>query len=360
MTTYTEKVQRQIEQYQNVGQVRTVADIQELPDIFHYWSNRYILPLIVEVLGVSNVFELYSIYFKESLGVIKDNNHLLSVGCGDCSFETAVAQDLLSKGVKEFVFECLDISPHLVQKSRERVESSGLGKHFRIIQVDINQWIPDKIYCGVMAHQSLHHVMELERLLCGIKSALHPDGVFISSDMIGRNGHMRWPEILEIVNAIWAFMPDRYKTNRLWGCFVNTYHNHDCSQEGFEGIRSQDILPLLIRNFHFERFLAYGGIPEVFVERCFGHNFSPDDAKDTAFVDFLEFLNRLLIDLGHIKPTMMFAIMKRSGENTIFHRHWTPEYCIRSTKFFEEMLPFSKIIEQSSLSTFKKILKFIR
>lgn len=356
MATYADKVQRQIDQYSDIGQNRQVADIQELPDIFHYWSNKYVLPLIIEIFGVANVFELYSKYFADSLTKIHHNNLLLSVGCGDCSFETGVALDLIKKGETDFVFECLDISPVLVKKSQDRVASLGLEKHFNISQVDINFWSPKDIYCGVMAHQSLHHVVELEQLLENIRKALHDDGVFITSDMIGRNGHMRWPEALEIVNGIWAFMPDQLKHNRLLKRFEEAYHNHDCSKEGFEGVRSQDILPLLVKNFHFERFLAYGNIPDVFIERCFGHNFSPDNTKDKAFVDFLEFLNRLLIDLGHIKPTMMFGVMTKRGSDTICYKEWTPEYCIRPTDSFRSE---ARNVNRNPLRIIKKLCKIL-
>lgn len=353
MASYSEKVQHQIDQYCNVGPERNVADIQELPDIFHYWSNKFLLPLITEIFGVSNVFELYSKYFADGLMKINQSNLLLSIGCGDCSFETGVAQDLLKKGVTDFTFECLDISPALVKKSQERVIALGLKNHFIINQVDINFWEPLEIYCGVMAHQSLHHVVELERLFNNIRRGLHHDGFFITSDMIGRNGHMRWPEALEIVNGIWAFLPDHLKHNRLLKRFEETYHNHDCSKEGFEGIRAQDILPLLVKHFHFERFLAYGNIPDVFIERCFGHNFSLDSPKDKAFVDFLELLNRLLIDLGHIKPTMMFGVMNMKGCETICYKHWTPDYCIRAvTPSPEDGLG---VDEKIPLSLIKKI-----
>jgi len=46
----------------------------------------------------------------------------------------------------------------------------------------------------------------------------------------------------------------------------------------------------LIERFHFDRFLAYGNLPEVFIERRFGHNYDSDDPKEKAFVDFLELL----------------------------------------------------------------------
>jgi hypothetical protein len=39
----------------------------------------------------------------------------------------------------------------------------------------------------------LHHVLNLEGLFGQIKSHLKEHGLFIISDIIGRNGHLRWP-----------------------------------------------------------------------------------------------------------------------------------------------------------------------
>ena len=46
-------------------------------------------------------------------------------------------------------------------------------------------------YDAVIANQSLHHVTNLEGLFDAIRHSLHPTGVFVTSDMIGRNGHDR-------------------------------------------------------------------------------------------------------------------------------------------------------------------------
>src|SRR5947207_1805793 len=49
--------------------------------------------------------------------------------------------------------------------------------------------------------------------------------------------------------------------------------------------------------------------------------------------DFLEYLNRLLIDLGYLKPTMIYGVMTRRNQNAPLpkcYRHWTPEFCIRA------------------------------
>jgi hypothetical protein len=167
-------------------------------------------------------------------------------------------------------------------------------------------------------------------IFASVHAALDDHGVFVTNDMIGRNGHMRWPEVLEFVESIWAFMPDRYKLNRQLNRFEAEFVNWDCSHEGFEGVRAQDILPLLNGTFEFESFLAFGGIVDVFVDRAFGHNFDPSSDIDKAFVDFLQLLGDRLTDAAVVKPTTMFAVMsKQTGLTTRVWRNWTPTACER-------------------------------
>ena len=41
----------------------------------------------------------------------------------------------------------------------------------------------------------------------------------------------------------------------------------------FEGIRAQDILPLLVERFTFDEFIGFGNVIDPFVDRSFGPNF---------------------------------------------------------------------------------------
>jgi len=75
--------------------------------------------------------------------------------------------------------------------------------------------VPDEKYSTVIAKDTLHHVLELEHLFDSIHAALEDNGVSVTTDMIGRNGHMRWPETLELIQGILKFIPDHYKTNHL-------------------------------------------------------------------------------------------------------------------------------------------------
>lgn len=329
MNSYSQRVQEQIEQF------REVKSVDELPDIFHYWSNKYLLPLLQNILEVSSYSDFFVKNLHVTLAAASGTVNLLSIGCGDCTNEIGIANELRKQGVNNFLFECIDLSPVLINKANTSVAEHNLDAHFHIHSEDLNSWTPHKTYCGIMACQSLHHILELEKLFQAIFRCLHPKGLFIVNDTIGRNGHMRWPESLEIINKIWPLLPDRLKINRKVldtdGSyrFEESYQNHDCSAEGFEGIRAQDILPLLIQHFHFDQFLAFGNLPDIFTDRCFGHNYDPKNQHDIALIDFLEYMNELLIELGHIKPTMMFAVMSKVKKQPTFHKNRTPDFCVR-------------------------------
>jgi SAM-dependent methyltransferase len=235
-------------------------------------------------------------------------------------------------GVDGFSFDCFDLSSFVLDRARAAVDRAGLSTVINLHEVDLNAWEPSVgSYQGIMANHSLHHLVDLERVFASVKSALIPGGVFVNADMIGRNGHMRWPEALEIIESIWRFAPARYKYNHLLRREERDFVNWDCSVESFEGVRAQDILPLLVESFAFERFVAFGNLPDVFVDRTFGPNLSPDAPEDCAFIDFLELLNVRLIDAGVIKPTQMFAVMTNGrAEDTSTDRGWTPRFAIRA------------------------------
>ena len=323
-TKYQQKLEEQICQY------REVENIHDLPDIFHYWSNKHLRPRLLSVMGVETIADFYAVHFKTAIAESR-NSALLSVGAGDCSVEIAVAKRLRALGVNDFTLTCLEVSPHLLERAEAAVAQDGLRGIVVPTRVDINRWRPSHQVAGVMANHSLHHFVELEQVFEGIKQCMADEaGVFVTNDMIGRNGHMRWPEALEIVESIWGFMPYKYKHNRQLERIEKTFVNWDCSNEGFEGVRVQDILPLLNKTFGFESFLGFGGIVDVFVDRAFGHNLDPVSESDRSFVDFVQLLNDRLIDGGIIKPTTMFAVMSKSLESEPKQwRHWGPRFSER-------------------------------
>src|SRR5690606_7785864 len=133
---------------------------------------------------------------------------VLSIGAGNCDTELRIAQCLRDWGVDGWHITCLDLVPAMLARGRDMVAGAGFADRFAFQQADFNHW--DGGGGGfdiVMANQCLHHVVELEQLFDRIPGWLAADGSFISSDMIGRNGHQRWPEARRIVDRFWSELP---------------------------------------------------------------------------------------------------------------------------------------------------------
>jgi hypothetical protein len=218
----------------------------------------------------------------------------------------------------------------MLERGRRLARERRLSDRFDFAETDIKDWKPRETYTTIIAHYSLHHIVELEALFDAIHRSLDDEGFFLTQDMIGRNGHMRWPEALEIFLGLWATLDARHKFNHATGEYEPVYENYDSSREGFEGIRAQDILPLLIKRFHFDCFLGFNNLISVFIDRNFGPNFDPGDARDRHFIDFVSGLDDYFIEVGKIKPTQMIAAMvKRSVKRPRVYKHLTPEFCLR-------------------------------
>ena len=323
---YETRLRQQQEQYTTGG------EIHGLPDIFHYWSNRHIAPCIQQVFGINSITEIYARPLARLLdGGSARMRKFVSIGSGDCSEEVKIAKRLLEFGHSNFVILGLEVAKNLIGEANAAIAREGLAKHIISEFFDVNRGEIDGPVDAFIAHHSLHHIVELERLFDLIDQTLSQDGHFISCDMIGRNGHMRWPETLRYIEAIWVNLPEVKKYNWQFRSYHHQFINSDCSREGFEGIRAQDIMPLLLQRFSFDGFVGCGGIIDPFVDRGYGPNYDAANALDRDFIDLVATANDAMIDAGHIKPTMMFADMvkKNSGVAPRVVGRRTPEYCVR-------------------------------
>ena len=307
---------------------RDQTDIHALPDIFHYWSNRLLGPHIADVFGECDMHAVFASELARSVAA-SGCRDIVSIGAGDGVVEIGVAERLLRDGVTNFRFDCLELSPHLIERGRNAAQAKGLDGHVTFQQVDLSYWRPERCYGAAFAHHSLHHIVSLEHVFDELKQALLPDGAFVIADMIGRNGHMRWPESLAPLQRLWSVIPPRYKYHHLFARQMDTYLDWDCSCEGFEGIRAQDIMPTLVDRFEFRKMCVWGGMLDVFIDRAFGHNLDSDSATDRAFVDRLWEADCALLKLGAATPTQMMAVL--GAEPGPLQSSWglLPAACIR-------------------------------
>jgi SAM-dependent methyltransferase len=228
-------------------------------------------------------------------------------------------------GYVDIKVECVEINPFMIERAKELAIAGNVAENMIFMEADFNNLKLDRKYAAVIAHQSLHHVVELENLFDVVKTNIDPNGYFITSDMVGRNGHMRWPKALAVVNELWESLEPNYKYNHMQGRQEEIFINHDCSNEGFEGVRAQDIVPLLLNRFNFELFIGFGNIIFPFVDRCFGHNFEPDNLSDKQFIDKVHRIDENLMVSGQINPTQMLAALKVNEVNSVkFSRGISP------------------------------------
>ncbi|MBZ5579901.1 MAG: putative Ig domain-containing protein [Acidobacteriia bacterium] len=307
----------------------SVLDVHAMPPIAHYWSEKFIRP-IVEEFGFNLPEELFAKYLAVAAGRCEGPPVFLSLGAGNCDTEVRTAQLLRATGLSDFSIECLELNPRMLERGRDLASQSGVQDNLVFLEDDFNRWQPGKQYTAVIANQVLHHVMELEHLFGEVKRALHPEGFFVTGDMIGRNGHQRWPEALEEVQRFWRELPLEYRWNRLLNRYEEEYINHDCSTEGFEGIRAEEVLPLLLRYFDFHLFVPFSNVIDIFVDRCFGHNFDAEGCWDRAFIDRVQAFDEQAILSGVLTPTHMYAAMTPAPcAEHLYSRGLTPERCVR-------------------------------
>jgi len=305
-------------------------EIHDLPPIFHYWADTYVRPM-AEEYGFTNAEDLYVKYLLRAAERCGDAKpHFLSVGSGNCDAEIRVARRLLESGLARFTIECLDLNPVMLERGRTQAEEAELADCFVFTEADFNHWKEAGPYSAVIANQSLHHVVALEMLFDKIKRSLRPEGYFITSDMIGRNGHQRWPEAFRAVQRFWKELPIEYRHNRAFERYEEEYLEHDCSVEGFEGIRAQDILPLLVERFDFHLFVGFGNVVNVFLDRRFGSNFDASADWGRDFIDRVHAFDEDGLLCDELTPTQMFAVMTTEAcSEHLFSRGLKPADCIR-------------------------------
>ncbi len=322
---YKSKLLQELAIYENV------TNVHDLPEIFHYWSNKHLSPIFREA-GFDSIEEFYSKNLLEAKRRTKSTfARFVSIGSGNCDLEVSIAKRLIEANCKDFVLECVEINPSMLDRGREMASQNNVAENMRFVEADFNTWVANGEYDGVIANQSLHHITNLEHLFSQIECCLHADGSFVISDIIGRNGHQRWQESLEVVNKFWSILPETYKFNVLLNRHEEEYINWDCSVEGFEGIRAQEILPLLSKMFQFEKFISFGNVIDIFVDRCFGHHFKSDEEWDQQFINHVHAADEIGFKDGSLTPTHMLSVcVKNLSVSPFYSRGIDPISAIRN------------------------------
>jgi SAM-dependent methyltransferase len=323
MDAYAERVAQEIARYAEV------EEVHDLPPIYHHWSARHCLPLLVE-LGYAGLDELWDRHVAEICRArAPERARLVSLGAGHGETELGIAKRLADAGIENLELELLELNGQMLERAVADAAQLGLGDRVLPVEADLNTWTAQSDADVFFANHSLHHVVELERLFAEVKRTMRPGGVLLVNDMIGRNGHVRWPEARAIVDLVWATLPEKYRWNRYAGRADESYPDIDCSSEGFEGVRAQDILPLLLESFHPDVYVTFANVIDPFVDRLYGPNFDPADPADVALIEALGRLDEAALDLAIVTPTHLIGSFRAESVPAGYPRGRSPERTLR-------------------------------
>lgn len=284
-----------------------------LPPIFNYWSNRYVRPKL-EALGYHSPedFFLQAAIAQAERRLPQDVLRVLSLGSGAAHMELRLLRELLQRNIRATV-ECVDLNPRLKAMAETEARALGVSDHFRFSTRDCNKPVVGASFDVIIVNQFFHHVEDLATFCESIDRQLDANGIVVTSDVVGRNGHVLWPTVNARVQAWWRKLPESKRFDRYFGSIQSSYRAVDHSAYSNEGVQAQGVVSALQHQFDFELFLTYGAVVMPFVERRIGFNFSPESTADIVFMDSVAADDEVGVAEHKYPASNMMALLRRKG-----------------------------------------------
>ncbi len=304
------------------------VDVHDLPAIHHVVNTQSLSLWLEQLTGKTTINEWWASEIDAVLAHTRESTvRVLSIGCGNGDIELDVLARVSDPQRVRLLG--LDVNPAMIERASNLAVQRGFP-HASFAVQDLNHITLSETYDVVLASHSLHHIIELEKLFAAIDAASSDEMVFLVNDMIGRNGHVMWPATYTVVRTVWDTLDRKYKYNAYWKGYDHEPMNHDCSSEGFEGIRAQDILPLIIRQFDCEIFLPFSTIINRFTDRGYGHNFRPEEPGDVELIRRILELDIHLLKEKKLAPVQcLMKLRKKDTVQQLRYMFQTPEEAIQ-------------------------------
>ncbi len=320
--TYQAKLNQEIAIYEHN------TDVHNLPAIHHVYAQEFLHPHLTSLTTQGDSSSWWILEIDELAARSDHQLTIVSLACGNGDTEMALLKKLAEPEKVQIIG--MDVNPQMIKRAQAKAKEDGLPNALFEVQ-DLNDPQIDHKIDVVLANHSLHHLVELEKLFEHIAERSNDNMIFLINDMIGRNGHVMWPNAHVVVKEIWRRLDQRFKLNDYSKRYDLQPLNHDCSQDGFEGIRAQDILPALISVFDIEMFFPFATLINRFVDRSYGNNFIAEDAHDRQLILDILALDVELLKAKKLAPTQAFIRAQKKGtvaEPRILFQ--TPEEAISS------------------------------
>jgi SAM-dependent methyltransferase len=249
----------------------------------------------------------------------RESPRVLSLGCGYGGHDLDIAQNV--ENLDELI--AVDLNPRVYDAASRRAAELGLPIVFQ--SLDLNRISIQPGYFDVIyAVASIHHILNLEHLMTQIHHGLKDDGRLIVVDIIGKNQVEFWRENVEYAAKVVKRLAFRHglasgrrPLRRLLFdpyTVISPYVEPE-SQTGMEGIRQEEIAPLLDRWFRPEKVFYYDAFMRLICTNpTIGPQLDPDVSKYRRILESLIEEETEAIASGKLRPTEVFGIYaKKAG-----------------------------------------------
>jgi SAM-dependent methyltransferase len=206
----------------------------------------------------------------------------------------------------------MDINDDLLRLAAEDFAASGAAAKVDTICADVNAVeLPRSRYDVVICVSALHHVVELEHVVDEIAASLAAGGEFWSiGEYVGRTGARLFDDSYAVADGLFARLPEPYRRNHLLGKGAPDAHlrNFDCSLNTFEGIRSEDILPVLEARMEPRQVDRWSTIAWRVLGPAYVPNYDVEQIVDRALVELIAHRDVDALRSGELRPVGMKGV----------------------------------------------------
>jgi SAM-dependent methyltransferase len=236
-------------------------------------------------------------YLESRYGTHYRPIRILSLGSGHCGHELAIAERLKCA----YEITCTDINEALFTEARERAQERRLSLRFEVEDLNFIRIAPG-YYDMIFAHAVLHHVINLELLFDQIARGLTGRGILQLVEVIGKNRRLLWEENERFANVILDALPlELTRGAKLLAS----------EEEGMEGIRQEEILPILRERFEPLYEYSHGAFMRyICTDERFGQHLNPDHELGRRYLDFLIDIDRSTIQNGILRPLEIWGVYR--------------------------------------------------
>lgn len=277
----------------------TIQKIEPNIDAFTYGYKLY-YPYLLEKMPHYH----YNEYVKQKIEIKNEKINIISLGSGTGDWEVKLLEEFPEK----ISMELIDINNDLLEISKNYASKHHLDVSTNC--ADINKIkLENNKYDLVIVRSSLHHFLELEHIFEQINQSLKDDGNFlVIGEVIGRNGEQIYPETEKLVQQIFSTLPEKFRFNHYTKKTDEKIPEIDFSQDSFESIRSEDIVPLLSQYFQVDEQVSFDAFLSLLLDFRYGPNYDLENKLDKSLIETITYLDQYYISNSILKPVCLFGI----------------------------------------------------